>query len=461
MTRPHRSWWLREALTDPPSPALEGDERADVAVIGGGFVGLWTALRLKELDPALSVIVLEADLCGAGASGRNGGMALSWWPKLPSLLKLMSTDEARDLAQRSERAVAELGAFCERHGVDADYVHGGWLWTAATLAQLGAWEATMAACERVGVEPFARLPDEEVARRTGSSVHLAGVFEPSAATVQPAKLARGLRRIALDSGVRIYEHSKVLTFTRERPHRLSLAAGSVHATKIVLATNAWTAAVPELHRSLVVVSSDMIVTEPLGERLAEIGWTGGEGIADSQMMVHYYRTTRDGRIAFGKGGWGIALGGRIHDSFDRHAGRAADVERNFRRLYPRLHDVAIAADWAGPIDRSRTGLPLLGRLPTSETILYGVGFSGNGVAPSWLAGRVLASLALDRHDEWSTVPLVTAPARRFPPPAITFPCAHLIRNAVVRKENAEALGRPPGRLSSALAALAPSGLEDR
>jgi putative aminophosphonate oxidoreductase len=461
MTRPHRSWWLREALTDSPSPALEGDERADVAVVGGGFVGLWTALRLKQLDPALNVIVLEADLCGAGASGRNGGMALSWWPKLPSLLKLMSTDEARELAQRSERAVAELGAFCDRHGVDADYMHGGWLWTAATLAQLGAWEATMAACERVGVEPFERLPDEEVARRTGSPVHLAGVFEASAATVQPAKLARGLRRVARDSGVRIYEQSKVLTFSRERPHRLSLAAGSVEATKVVLATNAWTAAVPELRRSLVVVSSDMIVTEPLGERLAEIGWTGGEGITDSQLMVHYYRTTRDGRIAFGKGGWGIAFGGRIGGSFDRHPGRAADVERNFRRLYPRLHDIRIAADWAGPIDRSRTGLPLFGRLSTSETILYGVGFSGNGVAPSWLAGRVLASLALDRRDEWSTIPLISAPARLFPPPAITFAGAHLVRNAVVRKENAEALGRPPGRVTSALAALAPSGLEDR
>jgi hypothetical protein len=119
------------------------------------------------------------------------------------------------------------------------------------------------------------------------------------------------------------------------------------------------------------------------------------------------------------------------------------------------------ADWAGPIDRSRTGLPLLGRLSTSETILYGVGFSGNGVAPSWLAGRALASLALDRRDEWSTIPLINAPARRFPPPGITFPAAHLVRSAVVRKENAEALGRRPGRVSSALAALAPSGLEDK
>jgi glycine/D-amino acid oxidase-like deaminating enzyme len=253
----------------------------------------------------------------------------------------------------------------------------------------------------------------------------------------------------------------VINFTRSTPHRLVLAHGSVSADKVIIATNAWTAALPELKRDLVVVSSDMIVTEPIPERLAEIGWTGGEGITDSQMMVHYYRTTRDGRIAFGKGGWGIAYGGRIDARFDRDRGRAEDVERNFRRLYPRLYDVRIVHDWAGPIDRSQTGLPIFGSLSTAPTAIYGVGFSGNGVAPSWLAGRVLASLALDRRDEWSENPLVNPSVRRFPPRAITYPGAHLVRSAVVRKESAEALGRSAGRLASALAGLAPSGLEDK
>jgi putative aminophosphonate oxidoreductase len=457
----HRSWWLREAIDEPAGEPLSGRHQADVAIMGGGFVGLWTALALKELDQALTVVVLERDVCGGGASGRNGGMALSWWAKLPSLVRLAGSEGAVRLAELSERAVSELGAFTREQRIDADFVQAGWLWTAATQAQLGAWEATLAACKRVGAGPFERLPDAEVARRTGSPVHLAGVYDRAAATVQPAKLARGLRRVALERGVRIFEQSKVLSFTRERPHRLTLAHGSVQASKVVLATNAWAAAVPELARSLVVVSSDMIVTEPIADRLKEIGWTGGEGITDSQMMVHYYRTTRDRRIAFGKGGWGIAYGGRINGAFDRHRGRAADVERNFRRLYPRLHDVAIAADWAGPIDRSHNGLPLLGHLPNAETVLYGVGFSGNGVAPSWLAGRILASLVLDRKDEWAALPIVNAPARRFPPRAVTFTGAHLVRSAVVRKETAEALSHRPGRLSTALAGLAPSGLEDK
>lgn len=461
MTGPHRSWWLRQALTEPPCPPPVADQRADVAIIGGGFVGLWAALRLKDLDPALDVVVLEADVCGGGASGRNGGMALSWWPKLPSLLKITGAEEARALARLSEQAVSELGRFCAQHRIDAEFRPGGWLWTAATRAQLGAWEATLAACERVGAHPFRRLPDEEIARRTGSPVHLAGVLEPNAATVQPAKLARGLRRVALDHGVRIHEQTRIRTFTRARPHRLSFSGGQVRAEKVIVATNAWAAALPELARLLVVVSSDVILTEPIPERLAEIGWTGGEGITDSQMMVHYYRTTSDGRIAFGKGGWGIAYGGRINGRFDRHAGRAFDVERNFRRLYPRLYDVKVSADWAGAIDRSQNGLPAFGHLPTAETVLYGVGFSGNGVAPSWLAGRILASLALDRDDEWSALPLVNARPARFPPRPITFSGAHVVRSAVVRKESAEALGRTPDLVTNALAGLAPTGLEDK
>ncbi len=461
MNEHHRSWWLREAVDEPAGEPLTGHHQVDVAIVGGGFVGLWTALSLKQLDEALEVAVLEADICGGGASGRNGGMALSWWPKLPSLLKLAGTDEALGLAELSERAVSELGEFTREHNIDADFRHTGWLWTAATQAQLGAWDATVAACERLGAHPFEPLPPAEVARRTGSPVHLAGVYDRSAATVQPAKLVRGLRRVALEKGVRIFEQSKVLSFTRERPHRLMLPQGSVQATKVVLATNAWAAAVPELARSLVVVSSDMIVTEPSGDRLTEIGWTGGEGITDSQMMVHYYRTTSDGRIAFGKGGWGIAYGGRIGASFDRHRGRAADVEQNFRRLYPRLRDVMIEDDWAGPIDRSHNGLPLLGHLPNAETVLYGVGFSGNGVAPSWLAGRILASLALERNDEWTALPIVDAQHRRFPPRPITFVGAHIVRSAVVQKETAEALGRRPSRFNTALAGLAPTGLEDK
>ena len=203
------------------------------------------------------------------------------------------------------------------------------------------------------------------------------------------------------------------------------------------------------------------MTEPAPERLARIGWTGGESITDSQMMIDYYHATRGGRVAFGKGGWGIALGGRIGPRFDRDRRRAGMVEADFRRVYPSLRDVAVARDWSGPIDRTPNSLPVFGRLGGRPHIVYGVGWSGNGVAPSVLGGRILASLAVGRDDDWSRHPLVGRSAGRFPPEPVRFFGAHIVRAAVSRKEAAENRDRKPSRIAVALSRFAPSGLEDK
>ena len=244
------------------------------------------------------------------------------------------------------------------------------------------------------MEAFRPLSPGEIARRSGSAVHRAGVFEASAATVQPALLARGLRRVALAAGVRIFEHTRVRSFGRGHPVVVRCDGGRLTADRLVVATNAWAAGLRELAGRLVAITSDMVMTAPAPDRLHAIGWTGGECITDSQMMVDYYHATRDGRVAFGKGGWGIAFGGRIGADFDRNARRARIVEADLRRTYPALADVPVTHDWSGPIDRTPTSLPLLGRLGGRPHILYGVGWSGNGVGPSVVGGRILASLAL-------------------------------------------------------------------
>jgi glutamine synthetase/glycine/D-amino acid oxidase-like deaminating enzyme len=459
---PHRSLWLREALGDAPDALpLEGAARADVCIVGGGYVGLWTAYWLKRLEPGCDVVLLEQDVCGGGASGRNGGFMLSWWAKLPSLVRLFGPERALDLCRRSQASIDQIEAVFAEAGIDAHIVRGGWLWTARTPAQLGAWETAVAACERYAPGTFRRLDPQEVARRAGSPSHLAGVLEPGGATVQPALLARGLRRLVLELGVRVHEHTRVRRFSRdERPVRVEAEGGSVDAGTLVLATNAWAAGVRELHRRLVVISSDIVATPPIPERLAQAGWTGGECITDSQLMIDYYRTTRDGRIAFGKGGWGVALAGRIPPSFDRSTRRAREVARDLYHAYPQLRDVPVAAHWSGPIDRSADGLPLLGYLGGRRTILYGVGWSGNGVAPSQLGGRVLASRALRRDDEHAANPLWDRRAGALPPEPLRYAGAHVVRGAVRRKELAEAAGRRPHRVDVALAGLVPAGLED-
>jgi len=454
----HRSLWLDHAISGPSADRLVGPTAADVAIVGGGYVGLWSAIELKHREPSLDVVLLEADICGSGASGRNGGFALTWWGKIGLLAAFLGDEEALRLARGSVEAVDDIRQLFADHGLDCDFHQDGWIWAATLDVHRDVWSATLAECSRLGAAPFDVLAPEEVARRTGSAVHLAGVLEPCTARVDPAKLVRGLRTIALRLGVRIYEQTPVTDMTRGRPAELATPRGTVTAQKVVLATNVWAGSIPEFQRTVVAISSDVIATEPIPERLAEIGFTGRECVSDSQMMIHYYRTTADGRMVFGKGGWGIAMGARIGRSFDRSPRRARVVEENFRRIYPSLADVRITHDWSGLIDRSAIGLPIIGHTGGQPHIVHAVGWSANAVGPSRIGGKFMASLVLEQDDAWSRSPLVDLAPRTFPPEPVRFLGAHLVRAGVVAKERAELEGRKPGRLASRLAEQVPTGL---
>jgi glycine/D-amino acid oxidase-like deaminating enzyme len=458
----HRSLWLSEIpLVPDVQPPLEGEARADVAIAGGGYVGLWTALLLKERDPACEVAIVEQDFCGSGASGRNGGFALSWWAKLKTLTRLCGEEDAVRLAKASEAALSEIDSFCRSHGIDAHFQRGGWLWTATTESQMGSWEACVALAERLGVGPWRRLDAGEVAARAGSRAHLGGVLDTSAATVQPAALALGLRRAALEAGIHIYERSPIVDVERGSRPALVTARGKLRAEKAVISMNAWAARFRELRRALVVLSSDIIATSPMPGSLEKIGWTGGEAITDSQLRVDYYRTTRDGRIAFGKGAGAIALAGRMGPEFERNPRAGRDAEADLRAYYPSLGAATVTHQWSGPIDKTMSGIPLFGRLGGSERVLYGVGFSGNGVGPSLVGGKILRSLALGLRDEWSECPLVEQRFERFPREPFCYLAASLVRGAVVRKETAEIQGRRARSIDVRLSGLAPAGLEDK
>lgn len=464
-----RSLWLEEALARPDEvncPPLQGESRADVCIVGGGYAGLWMALRLLELDPALAVTVVEADVCGGGASGRNGGFVLSWWAKIATLVKLLGPEEARRVASASADSVRDIGRFCEEHAIDAGYRADGWLWSATAPAQVGAWEETVSAAESLGESPFRRLEREDVARLSGSPVQLAGVFEETAASVQPALLARGLRRVALERGVRIFERSPMTALERSRPPRVRTAGGVVVADTVILAMNAWIAGVRELRRSLVVIASDMVATEPIPERLEELGLTSGLCISDGRLLVNYYRGTSDGRIAWGKGGGDLAFAGRVGSRFDGSSPRAAAVTADLKRIYPQLRATRITQSWTGPIDRTPTALPYIGRLENRDDLYYVYGFSGNGVGPAHLSARIVASRVLRRDDEWAAIRLPERPrglfprsrVGAFPPEPFRYVGGRVVRAAVARQEAAEDAGRPPRWIDRRLAALAPAGL---
>jgi putative aminophosphonate oxidoreductase len=453
-----RSWWLREASgIELLAPQLVGEITADVCIVGGGFTGLWTALRILELEPSTDVVVVEADVCGGGASGRNGGFAMTLWHQFLALNQVCGGAEAVRLARESARVVLEIGAFCREHAIEAQFRPDGWLWTATNRAQVGAWAETVGCIERYGEQPFESLTADDVAARAGSPRYVAGVFEAGSATVQPALLARGLRRVALERGVRIYESSPMVALERGSVLVVTSKHGHVRAGRVVIAMNAWSSRLRELRRSHFTVASDVVLTDPAPERFQMMGFPTGVSISDSRLMVHYCRVTPDGRMAFGKGGGRLAFGHHVGDRFDGPSPRAAWVAGAMRAQYPQLADVPVAASWSGPVDRTVDGLPFFTALGRAD-LICGLGFSGNGVAPSALGGKILASMALDREDEWSRCGLVRAPPRGLPSEPIRYLGGRTVQAAVARKEAAEDGGRRPSWFDRGVARLAPSGL---
>ncbi|WJD72382.1 FAD-dependent oxidoreductase [Pseudomonas asiatica] len=453
-----RPFWLQQALDSAQEavcPPLQGDVRCDVCIVGGGYTGLWTALMLKEAVPALDIVLIEADICGAGASGRNGGCALSWSAKYFTLERLFGVAEAVRLVRESERSIGEIGAFCAANGIDCDYRLDGTLYTATNAAQVGATDSVIAALEQKGINSFRRLPLQQVQRLAGSARHLEGWFSPAAATVQPGKLVRGLRRVALQRGVRIHEGTAMTGLEHGAPVQVRTAHGTVRADRVVLGLNAWMArAFPQFERSVVIVSSDMVITEPCPELLHQIGLDSGISVLDSRIFVHYYHNTSDGRLMLGKGGNTFAYGGRMLPVFDQPSPYRPLLRDSLGGFFPALAEVPLAASWNGPSDRSVTGLPFFGRLDGQGNVFYGFGYSGSGVGPCHMGGQILSSLALGLDNPWTRSPLVKGPLGLFPPEPIRYLGSLMVRNAIRRKERAEDRGLRPRRLDVRLARFA-------
>lgn len=443
-----RSFWMIDAETTiPTEPPLTEDIDVDIAIMGGGFVGLWTAIFAKQKQPEARIAIFERDMCGGGASGRNGGLVMSWWSELKSLIELFGEEEAFKLAKISEDAIQELEDFCVNHYIDAEFRKGGWLWTATTEAHLGDWDETLAAAKRSGDSPYQRLASDKVAEMSGSDRHLGGVFDPTNATVQPALLVAGIKRVAKEMGIEIYEMTPVTELSYDQPAKLTTPCAEVIAKKVVIATNVWAAAIPELEKYLMPVSSSLIVTEPIPDKLAAMGLKHGLGITDSYQIISYYRSTLAGRIVYGDSFANFTNGGKITDMYSEHEAGTEFATDDFLYTYPMLADVEITDSWSGPVDYTNEHFPIFGHLENTPHIIYGVGWSGNGVSPSQIGGKILSSLALEIDDEWSNSILVGTVDRglnrAFPPSTFRFIGGQLVRSAILWREEFEFANRKP------------------
>jgi glycine/D-amino acid oxidase-like deaminating enzyme len=451
-----RSWWLRDALDDDPgapTPPLTADVTADVVVLGGGYTGLWTAWFLKESDPGMDIALLEADICGGGPSGRNGGFLDGWWGHVADIVATFGEQDALAMLKAAEPSPAEIGVWCERNGVDAWFRYGGDLAVTTNPEQEGRWDASIDAAAQLGAaDRFEVLSPEQVHARCDSPLFGSGMFLRDAATIHPARLARGLRRVLLERGVRIFEGTPVTRFGSGRPVIAQTPRGEVRAGEAVIALGAWATSWKRFRPFLTVRGSYMVVTAPSPDLLERLGWTGGEAVRSMRSSIHYVRTTPDGRIAFGLGGLQPDLARKIDHRYAYDEQMVRRVAFDLRRMFPTFRDVPIETGWGGPINVSGLNLPFFGTTGQGN-VHHGLGYTGNGVGPSHLGGKILAALATHADDDLTRLAVVTREPKRFPPEPIRSPGMLIANEAIRRKDDLEDARRWVSPLTRAVAGL--------
>lgn len=445
-------WWIEEAGAPTELPPLAGGIESDVVVIGGGFLGMWTAWHLLEREPGARVVLLESDRCGHGPSGRNGGFVNGYWDHVPELAGRVGLGAAVRLARAADHSIRAIGEFCAGQKLDAWYRAVPHVEVATGPAQDREWREDVAGLRALGFgEECVELTPQQVQEICRSPVFRGGALRRTGATIQPARLAFGLRAALLARGVTIHEGTRV-TGVEQRAGGIEVKApgGSVSTRAAVLAVNWRTLRWPAFGRELSAASSHIVLTEPVPDVLAEIGWTGREALSDCRTMLHYFRTTEDGRIAFGWGGGRMAFGSRHSPSLDVDSDVIDMTAATLRRFFPALAGREITHAWGGPIDVAPNRLPIY---RSSGALHAGWGFTGHGVGPSHLGGAILSGLALDVRDELTTLPVVGPQPKRFPPEPARWLGGSLIRAALIRKDERDERGEPVDAVTQAVTKL--------
>lgn len=450
-------WWLdTEGLRSeaPTCPPLLGERRVDVAIVGGGFTGLWTALALKQRQPGLDVALIEERTCGSGASGKNGGNVSGYWSSLPGLVQLLGPDAALEVARAGTLAQDALREFATRPGVDLWWREDGNMRVATAAAHDAKIDGYMSTFTELGVqERVIRLSPEQVRERFPSPIFRGGVYFPEGAVVHPARLALALRAEALRQGVNIYEYSPMIGLDDGNVNRLRTPTGALLARDVVLATNVRLASQADVSPHLSVFSSYALMTAPAAVELDSTGWRGNEGISDLRMFLHYFRKTPDGRVLMGSGSGPICYKDRLDDlrlSQDEASARRA--VSGLRKILPKLGDVPIDKVWGAAIDMASDRLPFF-RTRRNSRIHYGCGYSGHGINATYIGGQCLASLVLSQNDYWASLPFCTRELPAFPPEPWRTLGARTVRHAILDCEEAEHANRRAAITSRFIASL--------
>ena len=456
----YQSPWFNEALKSEDNKKiniLNTNLTSEICIVGGGFTGLWTALKIKEKNSSINITIIEKDLCGSGASGRNGGCMIPQSTKFLAMKKIVGVEDAKRMVKASEDAVYNIKDYCIQNNIDAKIRIDGVVFGATNNSHAGAFDNLIKALRENQINNWERLSKEKIQELTGSKRIIDGYYSAIGGSLHPALLVRGLKKIAEKKGIKIFEHSAMLSYEDNHNIIVKTENGSVECKKLIVAINAWTPIFfPFLSRSVILVSSDMIISEPIKDRLEALKLNKGLAVLDSNLFTHYYRTTTDGRIILGKGGNTFSFNNKVIASYDGPSTIETFLKKSFVRFFPSLKNVKITKSWNGPSERTKTGFPFFGYHPQNSNILYGFGYSGNGVLTCYVGGEILSSMALDEQNEWTQSNFCKGPLKLFPPEPLRWLGAMIIRNAVRRKENAEQLEIKPWWIDKQLAKLATS-----
>ncbi|MDA8380603.1 MAG: FAD-binding oxidoreductase [Actinomycetota bacterium] len=422
-----RSFWLAQGSYEPCGP-LEGPTSCDVVVVGGGFTGLWSAIQLKDADPSVDVVVIEQEVAGYGASGRNGGFALTLISRnLHDLVRKVGARRARATHVAARESLREIEEFVAKEKIDAHVENPGLLTVSNGPEQDVRIRQDIQAAQRLDLGDFHFLSGAEIQEMLHSERLRCGHFEDDGLLLDPAALARGLRDAALRRGVRIFEGTPVDALEDIDGRRVEARTpfGTVHADRGLLATNAYAHAQRELRRFLFTIYAYIVVTEPLSaEQWSRIGWDKRMGVEDKRVMPHFHRPTHDGRILWGGRDAPFSRQGPNRRR-DRDPRIFARLEETFRWTFPQLADVRVDRGWAGPVCGTLNCFASVGWLSPTERIAYALGYAGHGVGPSHLVGKIVRDMMLNRQSDLLDLPMVTKKPLPLPPVPLRWPAMEL------------------------------------
>ncbi|HET8599071.1 MAG TPA: FAD-dependent oxidoreductase [Segeticoccus sp.] len=446
-------FWLDDPAAPEPLPPLEGATRTDLLVVGGGYAGLWTALRAKQRDPSRDVVLIEAETCGHAASGRNGGFCaaslthgfgngLARWPEEMPTLERLGMENLEGIAET-----------VERYGIDCHFERTGELAVATEPYQLPELAEAFAAMKEAGAD--VELLDAEGTRALVNSPTYRGAIwdRTGCAMVEPGHLAWGLRRACLEEGVRLHEHTPALELNRHgQSVRVRTRTGSVTARRIALATNAYPSLLRRNRLMTVPVYDYVLMSEPLtAEQRQAVGWTGRQGVGDSANQFHYYRLTRDDRILWGGYDAVYYYGSGLGPSLEQRQATFERLSEHFFATFPQLEGVRFTHRWGGAIDTCTRFSAFFGTALDGQ-VVYAAGFTGLGVGATRFAADVMLDLADSLQTPRTQLEMVRRRPMPFPPEPLRYGAIQLTRWSLDRAD------RHAGRRNLWLRALDRLGL---